>query len=116
MQVSGSSNSSLDLSPTGLFPDKEGAENDKKCSVISKIFMEIESGIISSSMTQEQLRVGASEHYAFLSREPRLTLPTADHAAFQMSRRGISPMVAQEYYALRLSEEDAKKWQIVVIG
>lgn len=109
-------NKNLNLTPAGLFPGKQGAAEDKKCLIISKLYQEMTAILQMPNITQNELITNAQKRYEFLSTEQRLSLPDADHKAFMLFQMGVNHETAKEYYSFRLSENDAKSWQIVLCG
>lgn len=107
-------NTHLNLTPSALFPNKQGAAEDKKCLIISKIYQDIAAVQNLSDFTQNSLNENAQKRYEFLSVEQRLSLPDADHRAFLLYQQGVKHETAKEYYSCRLSESDAKCWVILV--
>lgn len=106
---------SLDYSLTGLFPGRENPENDPKCVVSMKIIQEFNrKGCFPNDMSQQLLQTYAEERYNFISLPGRLSLPDADHTAFLLYQKGLSPNTAKEYVSFRLTDDDKKKWVIVV--
>lgn len=105
--------SKLNFTPAALFPHIQNAAGDKKCELIAKVIQSLVT-VHNMNETQEGINKNAKERYAYLSKEERLQLPQADHAAFLLYRKGVDPHVAKAYYSQRLSEEDAKKWILVI--
>jgi hypothetical protein len=96
-----------------LFPNKD--ENDSKCIVVSKVIRALhDKGKFPPNMTQQNLREHAEDRYKFLSVQEKLSLDKVDRAAFILYRNGIPVDLIKEYMTFRLSEEDLKKWQIVI--
>lgn len=112
---SAASSVSLDLTPEGLFPEKETAATDPKCVVISEIMRQMTEKVDMSNVPQSTLRVRAAIRYKYLSQEDRLSLPEADHGASLLYRSGVASATAQKYYSFRLSEADVKRWSIVIV-
>jgi len=106
---------SIDLSPSGLFPNKETAAQDEKCLIISKVYQQMLEKCDMTSVNQEILREDAAKRYSFLSEESKLALYQVDHGAFMLYQRGVKPETAKEYYSHRLTESDAQKWQIHIV-
>ena len=104
----------FDLTPAGLFPNKETATQDNKCVIISRIYQEMQQKCDMSSVTQEIIMQDAANRYEFLSNESLLSLPQADHGAFLLYQQGVDVETAKEYFSLRLCESDARKWSIVI--
>jgi len=103
----------LDYSTLGLFPDKEAADQDPKCKIIAEIIHSFSKTADMSGVTQADLQTHAASRYAYLSKEERLTLPVADHAAFLLYQKGVSPQTAKQYVSFRLTEDDVKKWTVI---
>jgi len=105
-------NINFDPSVESLFPNNPEASQDKKCVIIAEVIQQLISRCDMSGTTQDNLRADANKRYEFLSKEDRLALPQADHAAFLLYQKGVNLSLVQKYYSIRLSDEDAKKWVI----
>ncbi len=103
----------FNLTPTALFPAKPEAASDEKCVIISKVIQDLATSCNMTGVTQEVLNNDANDRYVYLSREEKLSLPSADHAAFSLYKRGVSIENAKEYYSIRLTADDASHWIII---
>lgn len=106
----------LDLTPKGLFPNKEDAAQNSKCIIIAEVIQQLTKTSDLSAVTQTDLRNHAEKRYVDLSQENRLSLHDVDHKAFLLYQKGILVETAKKYYSFRLSEVDAKKWEIAVLS
>lgn len=103
----------LDYSIRGLFCDRAAADQDPKCKIIAEIIQILSKTADMRGVTQADLQSHAENRYTNLSKEQRLSLPDADHIAFLLYQKGISPQIAQQYVSFRLTEEDAKRWTVI---
>jgi len=103
--------SSFNVTPSGLFPDKAEASQDKKCLIISKVIQEIIKSCDMTHVTQDVLNDNAKSRYEYLSKEEKLQIYQVDHAALVMYRNGFTKETAKEYYSFRLSEKDSNRWK-----
>lgn len=110
------STESLDLTPKGLFPNKEDAPQNPKCIIIAEVIQQLTQKADMSAVKQAHLQNHAEERYKYLSEQNRLSLPNADHSAYLLYQKGVTAEIAQKYYSFRLSEADSKRWNIVVCG
>jgi hypothetical protein len=107
-------NTSLDLSPVALFPNHPAAAQDKKCVVIANVIRELAQFCDMSTVTQVDVQNNAQKRYAFLSQTNKSSLMEVDHDAYLLYQQGVSVDTVREYYSFRLSEQDAKKWTIII--
>ena len=103
----------LDYSTVGLFPNKEAADQDPKCKIIAETIQSLSKTADMTGVTQATLQTHAENRYVFLSKEERLSLPNADHAALLLYQKGVSRETARRYMSFRLTEADAKRWTII---
>lgn len=98
----------LDLSPTGLFPNRKKPDQDPKCQIIAQIIQEMaELQILKTS--QEEVQKNAVHQYEFLSKKEKLPLSTVEDLIFKMYLKDINPKIAKKFFSFRLVKEDVKK-------
>lgn len=108
----------MDITPKNLFPGKEDPDNDHICLIVTDVMRELigsknDPNILSSRI--DSLRLHADDLYSKAVSPDKLSLPLADDGAFRLYRHGVSVETSKKYYCLRLTEEDAKKWTIVIV-
>jgi hypothetical protein len=104
----------LDFSIEGLFPNTSETGQDPKCKIIAELIQSFVKTADMTGVTQANLQTHAENRYAFLSKEKKLSLAEADQVAFSLYQKGVSAELAQRYASLRLTEQDAKKWTLIV--
>lgn len=100
----------LDTSVKGLFPNRPGAETDKKCIVIAELIRQFDKKILPQSTTQKAARKAAQEHLSRFMEREITTLEAVAKGDF-LHKLGIDEETIRDYLSCLLTPKSRRTWQ-----
>lgn len=99
----------IDLTPRGLFPDKDNALQDPKCLVIAEVISQIAAhALCPPTIEQEEWQEIARKRYALLSEPKKLSVLEISRILFLLLEKGVNLPTARQYISFFPYAEEPK--------